>query len=99
ALGTTAELKESALHGTLVEILCDKPRDALTILQAAPGVREAALYGIALHALLAPGTQAESIEERLRTSGIAVTLMGPIRPTLEDVFISLIGADDRAAAG
>jgi ABC-2 type transport system ATP-binding protein len=93
ALGTPAELKASALHGTLVEVTCERPRDALVLVEAMPGVREAALYGVALHVLIAPGTTVDAIEARLRTSGVGLTAVRPISPTLEDVFISLIASD------
>jgi ABC-2 type transport system ATP-binding protein len=92
ALGTPAELKASALHGTLLEVLCDRPRDALALFERMPGVREAALYGIALHVLIAPGTSQDAIEARLRSSDVGIRSIRPIAPTLEDIFISLIGA-------
>jgi ABC-2 type transport system ATP-binding protein len=50
ALGTPRELKEHGLAGGVLEIACDRPQDALAVVEAVPGVREAALFGRGLHA-------------------------------------------------
>src|SRR5581483_6134708 len=91
ALGTPAELKRSALCGRLLEVICDAPRDALALLERTPMVREAALYGVALHALVDPSYSPDALASTLRAAGIGVERVTPIDPTIEDVFISLIG--------
>lgn len=96
ALAPPAELKRSALQGQLIEVVCEWPTAAIPVLQAAPEVKEVALYGAAIHVLLEPTvTTTSRIEELLRGAGIAVERLGPIDPTLEDVFISLIGAIEK----
>ena len=93
ALAPPAELKRSALRGQLLNVVCDAPFDAVTVLEGLPGVRDVALHGTDIHALVEPTEQsAERLASRLRQAGLAVRDVRPIEPTLEDVFISLIGA-------
>ena len=40
ALGTPRELKETSIRGTVLEVVCDRAQDALTVLDGLPGVRE-----------------------------------------------------------
>jgi len=95
ALAPPAELKRTALQGQLLEVVCARPTAALAALQAAAGVKEVALYGAALHVLLDPGADPGAIEEHLRRAGLRADRVSPIDPTLEDVFISLIGAIEK----
>jgi ABC-2 type transport system ATP-binding protein len=91
ALGTPAELKARLAPGTLLEVRCEKPQDALELLEKTPGVREAALFGRGLHVTTTGDpTAAASVLDHLRSAGLAVTGVEPIAPALEDVFVSLI---------
>ena len=95
-----AVLRHTALNGKLLSIVCDAPVDAVRLLSAAPGVREVALYGLAIHVLIDPLRQSEQgLRAWLAERRIVVRQVIPIEPTLEDVFISLIGtpAPSRAA--
>lgn len=96
ALATPAELKRDSLHGTLLSVTCSAPMAAVPLLEGAPGVREVALYGTVIHTLVDPTAQsAEGLRAWLEAAGIVVEAVQPIAPTLEDVFISLIGDYDR----
>ena len=56
-----------------------------------PGVRDVALHGTDIHALIDPAEQSpEQLGARLRAAGIVVREVRRIDPTLEDVFIGLI---------
>ncbi len=93
ALAPPVDLRRTALDGSLLSLACDRPLDAAALLERAPGVRDVALYGTAIHALIDPAaTSPEALGAWLRTQGIAVLAVTPIAPTLEDVFISLIRA-------
>jgi ABC-2 type transport system ATP-binding protein len=95
-----AELRRTALNGQLLSIVCGAPVDAVRLLSSAPGVHEVALYGLAIHVLIDPLCQTEQgLRAWLAERGIVVRQVIPIDPTLEDVFISLIGspAPSRAA--
>ncbi len=90
ALDTPSALRARGLHGTLYEVDCDRPMDALTVLQRLPGVQEAVLYGMVLHVILDPGAAADSLQSPLAAAGIVLRSVRPVPPTLEDVFISLL---------
>lgn len=93
ALASPADLRRTALHGQLLNIVCNAPFDATIVLRSAPSVRDVALHGTDIHVLIDPAAQsAEGLKRALQRAGIAVSDVRPIEPTLEDVFISLIGA-------
>lgn len=93
ALASPAELKRSGLQGQLLNIVCDAPFAANTVLEGLPGVRNVALHGNDVHTVIDPTLQsAEQLNAHLAQAGIAVCTIRPIDPTLEDVFISLIGS-------
>lgn len=92
ALAPPAELKRTALHGLLLNVRCDAPYQAVRVLERLPGVQDASLYGMDVHLLLTPGIQsAESVTHQLEADGVKVQSIQEIEPSLEDVFISLIG--------
>jgi ABC-2 type transport system ATP-binding protein len=98
ALASPAELKRSSLQGTLVNIVCDAPFEAVQLLEEQPGIRDVALHGTDVHVLLDPvAVTPDDVAQRLRDSGIAVQSVRKIEPTLEDVFISLIGSSPTLA--
>lgn len=97
-LGTPTELKQRSMKGELVVVECDALGRALDVLQTVPGVLDIAVFGNALH-LVVP--EATPIIPRLRGTlsdrGINVARIETIRPTLEDVFVSL--TTDRDVSG
>lgn len=93
ALAAPAELRRTALQGQLYSVAADDPMQVLALLEDAPGVREAALYGTTIHALVDPSAQSgDGLRTWLEERRARVAAVDPIEPTLEDVFISLIGA-------
>jgi len=98
ALGTPEELKE-AIAEEIIEIPCEQPQAALAIVDALPGVRYAALFGRGLHAVTdCAGETIPLITARLAAAGLAAGRPERIEPSLEDVFVSLIEAQDRQTA-
>jgi ABC-2 type transport system ATP-binding protein len=96
ALGTPAELKTSIMQDTVLEVVCDNPQEATAVVEGVPGVREAALFGTALHVVAEGDADLTSaVVEALEGGGFSVAKAGPITPSLEDVFVSLIEARDR----
>ncbi len=93
ALAPPAELRRSALQGQLLNVRCDAPFAAATLLESLPGVHDVALHGNDIHALVdgADGVT-EQIRGALEGAGITVHEIQAIPPSLEDVFISLIGS-------
>jgi ABC-2 type transport system ATP-binding protein len=89
ALAPPRELREAGLSGTLFEVETDAPQSALELLPRVAGVREVTLYGAVLHVLV-DGLSGEDIARKLREQDQRVIGVRSIRPSLEDVFVSLI---------
>jgi ABC-2 type transport system ATP-binding protein len=89
ALAPPRELRETGLSGTLLEVETDAPQSALELLPRVPGVREVTLYGAVLHVLV-DGLSGDDLSRTLREHGQRVIGVRPIRPSLEDVFVSRI---------
>jgi ABC-2 type transport system ATP-binding protein len=97
ALGTPRELKAKHMVGTVLEIDCPRPNDAMAIVEALTDVKEVALFGKGLHAVTSDAARAEpSIRVALDAKGFQPVRIERITPTLEDVFVSLIETRDRA---
>jgi len=97
ALGTPDALKTELMQEQVVEVVADRPHDAMTRLDGMEGVTEVALFGRGLHVVVADASTAVGrIERRLREAGHRVEQVRSIVPSLEDVFVSLIEARDRA---
>ncbi len=97
ALGTPELLKTERMEEDVLECLCERPQEALEILRTISMVREAALFGKGIHLVVEDAGQVvESIRQTLAKNGIQVFRIGKIIPSLEDVFVSLIEAKDRA---
>jgi ABC-2 type transport system ATP-binding protein len=90
ALGTPGELKRDSMTGELLLVECDPLGPAVEALQSAPGILDAAVFGNALHLVVQNASEAEPrIKEYLHAHSVTVTRIEKIRPTLEDVFVSL----------
>jgi ABC-2 type transport system ATP-binding protein len=99
ALGTPAELKTGFMREGVIEILCERPQEAIEPLLEVEGVKDVALSGDGLHAVVEEtGAGISAIGECLGTKGFAVDDIRKITPSLEDVFVSLIQARDREEA-
>jgi ABC-2 type transport system ATP-binding protein len=89
ALGTPTELKLK-MKGEILLIEAEPLGAALEALESAPDVLDAAVFGNALHVVVSHAAAAqEGLRTFLQARGLRVTEIQPIRPTLEDVFVSL----------
>jgi ABC-2 type transport system ATP-binding protein len=96
-LGTPRELKTQYMSDAVLEIQCERPSEAMTLLERLPAVKEVALFGKGLHAVTPDAAEAErSIREVLARDGQAAHKIERIMPTIEDVFVSLVEGRDRA---
>jgi len=95
ALGSPSELKRGSMKGDLVLVECEPLGDAVEALQSAPGVMDAAVFGNSLHLVVrdAEATMPQ-LQRSLAGRGITVTRMEKIRPSLEDVFVSITTGRD-----
>ncbi len=90
ALGTPTELKHDSMNGELLLVECEPLGAAVEALRSAPDVMDAAVFGNALHLVVRDAAAAAPrLKEYLQGRGVAVRRMEKIRPTLEDVFVSL----------
>jgi ABC-2 type transport system ATP-binding protein len=92
ALDTPAALKHSTISGDVLEVE-GTPQDHIRDLVAGlPGVREVAPYGARLHAIVDDAALREpQIIGALQSAGIAEARVERIEPSLEDVFVALVG--------
>jgi len=95
ALGTPSDLKLKTLSRGVMEVECDPLISGLDLLKKESWVSEAAIFGNALHVI---GKEEVDLEKEIPTlfqkHGIPIKGMGWIRPTLEDVFVSLIEREE-----
>ncbi len=97
ALGTPRTLKTEHMSDAVLEIDCARPSDAMTVIERLPAVKEVALFGKGLHAVAMDAEDAtRAIKAALATGGFPLARIERITPTMEDVFVSLIEARDRA---
>jgi len=98
AFGSPSELKRSAIRGEILLVEGDDPGAMLEALQDAPGARDVAPFGSSLHIVVDDAARARpAIEARLAERGLAWSRIEPIKATLEDVFVQLVGEGGRAA--
>ncbi len=96
AVGTPRRLKTELMREAVLEIICDRPQDAIAELDDLETIKGAALFGRGLHVVTANADAARrAVGERLRTRGYVVERIESITPSLEDVFVSLIEARDQ----
>ena len=96
AVDTPAALRRS-LGGQMLDIATPEPQRLVEVLRGRPEVRDVQIFGRAVHALLAEPAAQDRVEAALRDAQIPVQGLRPIEPSLEDVFITLIGGQQAAA--
>lgn len=95
ALGTSSELKQKSMKGDLLLVECEPLGKAVEVLQSAPDVMDAAVFGNALHLVVHhAATAIPDVQRFLSDHHITVGGIGKIHPSLEDVFVSLTSAHD-----
>jgi len=97
ALGTPSELKSKTLSQGVLEVECDPLVPALDLLKKESWVSESAVFGDGLHVIGKEGVDLErEIHVLFQKHGILLKRVGKIRPSLEDVFVSLVEKEDKA---
>jgi ABC-2 type transport system ATP-binding protein len=95
ALGTTSELKSTFAERPILEVRGPDPVKLMGWLDASPAVERTSLFGTAVHAVFRTGATPETIEGPLRDSGLTVTSMTRVVPSLEDVFLDVVDRLER----
>ncbi|NWG03715.1 MAG: ABC transporter ATP-binding protein [Syntrophaceae bacterium] len=96
ALGTPFELKLKTMAHGILEVECDPLVSALDLLKKESWVSETAVFGDSLHII---GQEGIDLEQEItllsQRHGIRLKRMERIRPSLEDVFVSIITQEER----
>ncbi|MGD0707443.1 MAG: ABC transporter ATP-binding protein [Anaerolineaceae bacterium] len=101
AIGTPDELKQTRMHGDVLEINTPDPDRAMRLLKEAQSkkslpLEEVALYGAQIHVVVPSAEKfRQPVKKLLKAEDVQVDSLEWIVPTLEDVFISTI----RTSAG
>jgi ABC-2 type transport system ATP-binding protein len=89
----TPERLRQLIDGTLLEVRTDRPRMAAAALRRALPEKAVSLFGERVHVVSRrPGETASQIADALSGEGIGLSGLAEAEPSLEDVFISVIGA-------
>ena len=100
ALGTPTELKERHMEGELVLAEARPLEAAAAALDELPEVLDTAVFGNALHLVVRDAEAAlPALRARLDERQLEVTRLEPIRPTLEDIFVSLTAGHGNGNGG
>jgi ABC-2 type transport system ATP-binding protein len=93
AVGTPDQVKQ-LMRGTLLEICSSEPRRAAALLRGQMPAGSVGLFGDRVHVVTTnPDTATSRAEEILSQAGLDVGTIRPIEPSLEDVFISVLGRE------
>jgi ABC-2 type transport system ATP-binding protein len=97
ALGTGPQLKDVFAGRVLLEVTCPRFLEAQDRLEGVVGVLEISVFGTRLHVVVTDlEASRRGIQERLERDGNVPLTIERIVPSLEDVFIHLIEAEDAA---
>jgi ABC-2 type transport system ATP-binding protein len=84
----------------LLELATSDGPAAVQVLQQAPGIIEAAMFGRAVHVVVTDAVAAErELPALLARHGVSCDGVRAVRPSLEDVFVSLVRREGGAVAG
>ena len=86
---------KAGMDGSLLEIECDAPVRAEDLLSTHPDVIEATSHGVLLRVTVRGKSAVRRIKTALGEVGINVHRMEAVLPSLEDVFVSMVEAEDR----
>lgn len=95
AQGSPQEIRRTRMPGVVLEVRTDRLMEALAACEAHPLVREAALYGAAIHAAVEDAGAIPRLVQDLQRLGFRVESVEPVLPSLEDVFVALVEAEER----
>ncbi len=99
AAGAPEALKLEQMPADVLEVWCERPEDAMIAMEKLAGIQEVALFGKGLHVVAADGAAASNaIRGLFAEQGWRLDRVERIVPSLEDVFVALIEARDRAEA-
>jgi len=94
--GGPAEIKATQLQGQVWEVDCTLPGRGLEVLEMMGGVEEVVRYGRLLHLITSrDGLSEAGVAHALEEAGIQVRRVEGVPPSIEDIFVSFVGLDER----
>ncbi len=95
ALGTPGELKRDWMKETVLNVECDNFMKAEELLRKEPIFKETAIFGNLLHLVTSdPEAASARTREILAETGISISNLEVVTPSLEDVFVTLTSEDE-----
>lgn len=91
ALDTPVNLKKMIDEGMLLKISASPVGKAIELLTDDADVIDVSIFGTGIHVMTGSTGMEEKIGDYLRANGIIVTEIVPVSPSLEDLFIHLMG--------
>ncbi|MGE0702878.1 MAG: ATP-binding cassette domain-containing protein [Vicinamibacterales bacterium] len=90
-IGSARDLKRRFDDRAIFEVRADRPVDAMRLLDAMDDIEKTSIFGTAVHAVVRKGRPLtpEDIAARLSSSGLTVSSVQAVRPSLEDVFLDV----------
>ncbi len=99
ALGAPGELKRDLTEHNLLRLETAAALDTMRAIEREEGILEVAVFGSGLHVVVDNADAAMGrIRKSLAAQGIEIRRLEQIQPSLEDVFVALIEAEERKAA-
>jgi ABC-2 type transport system ATP-binding protein len=99
ALGAPEALKQELKSHHILQLDSSDPLGTMRALEGMAGVHDVAVFGGGLHVTVDDPAQAGArIREMLVTKGIGLKRLEQIQPSMEDVFVAMIEAEERQAA-
>jgi ABC-2 type transport system ATP-binding protein len=99
ALGAPEALKQELKAYHILQLDSSNSREAMRAVEGMAGVHDVAVFGGGLHVTVDDLAQADArIREALGAKGIVLKRLEQIQPSMEDVFVAMIEAEDRQAA-
>lgn len=99
ALGEPGELKRTLYAHSLLHLETSDLLETMRVLEGHPAVLESAVFGAGLHVTVHDAAAASrAIRETLSQRAIEVRRLEPIAPSMEDLFVALVQAEERKAA-
>ena len=96
AIGTSKQLKTEFMTNDILEIVVPNVQDWLEKLTSLDFIKETALFGNTIHAVITDAQRAkQSLEQFFKDEKVQDYKISRIEPSLEDVFVSLIEKYDR----
>ena len=96
ALGVPDQLKRDLHSHKLLQLETSDLLGTMRTLEGAPGILDVAVFGAGLHVNVADlAAGAEQIKRSLEQQNIQIKRLEPIQPTMEDVFVGLIEAEEQ----